>query len=87
MRALVGLWRGLFYRTYIARYLELHPAVTQEEVRAWMIPVAADRLNEHIAGEEESLLHMIRSYLPCSSLLESRTVPLWLTSPGQGEWP
>jgi len=64
MRAIVNLWRGLFHRTYIARYLELHPPVTQDEVRTWMIPVAADRLNEHIAGEEEPLLHMIRSYLP-----------------------
>lgn len=63
MRAVVNLWRGLFYRTYIARYLELHPGATQDEVRYWMIPVAADRLNEHIAGEEGPLLRMIRSYL------------------------
>jgi aminoglycoside phosphotransferase (APT) family kinase protein len=64
MRAFVNLWRGLFYRTYLARYLELHPSVTQDEITTWMIPVAADRLNEHIAGEEEPLLRMIRSYLP-----------------------
>jgi hypothetical protein len=29
-----------------------------------MIPVAAARLNEHIAGEQEPLLSMIQSYLP-----------------------
>jgi len=64
MRAIISLWRGLFYRTYIARYLERHPAATQGEINTWMIPVAAARLNEHIAGEQEPLLRMIRSYLP-----------------------
>lgn len=63
MRALINLWRGLFYRTYIARYLELHPVATQDQIRTWMIPVAAARLNEHIAGEEKPLLRLIQSYL------------------------
>ena len=64
MRAIISLWRGFFYRTYVARYLEQHPAVAQAEVRTWMIPVAAARLNEHIAGEQEPLLRIIQSYLP-----------------------
>lgn len=64
MRAILNLWRGLFYRTYIARYLELQPGVTQDEIRTWMIPVAAGRLKEQIRGEEEPLLRFIQSYLP-----------------------
>lgn len=64
MRALVNLWRGLFYRTYVARYLELHPGVTQDEVTTWMIPVAAGRLKEGIHGEQKPLLSFIQSHLP-----------------------
>jgi aminoglycoside phosphotransferase (APT) family kinase protein len=60
MRAIISLWRGLFYRTYIARYFEQHPAATTSDVRAWMVPVAAARLNEHIAGEQEPLLRIIQ---------------------------
>lgn len=62
MRAIIALWRGLFHRTYLARYLELHPGVTRSEVRAWMIPVAAGRLSEAIPGEQEPLLNLIQSY-------------------------
>lgn len=57
------LWRRAFLRTYLARYLELHPGVTQNEIRLWMIPLAAGRLNERIAGEKEPLLNLIESYL------------------------
>jgi len=64
MRAFVNLWRGLFYRTYIARYLELHPGVTGDAVTTWMVPVAAGRLNEKIPGEQEPLLNFIQSHLP-----------------------
>jgi len=62
-RAAINLWRGMFYRAYIARYLALHPSISLEEIRAWMVLAAADRLNEQIAGEEAPLLRTIRSYL------------------------
>ena len=64
MRAFVNLWKGLFYRTYIARYLELHPGVTGDAVTTWMVPVSAGRLNEKIPGEQEPLLNFIQSHLP-----------------------
>jgi hypothetical protein len=62
-QAIVDLWRGIFYRTYITRYLELHPGVTQDEITTWMIPVAAGRLKEGIAGETESLIKFIKSHI------------------------
>lgn len=64
MRSIVNLGRGLFHRTYIARYLQLHPTITMDDVRTWMIPVAAGRLKEEIPGEQQSLLNFIQSYLP-----------------------
>jgi aminoglycoside phosphotransferase (APT) family kinase protein len=63
MRAVIHLWRGLFYRTYVTRYLELNPGVTQDEIRTWMIPIAAGRLKEQIPGERGLLHGLIRSYL------------------------
>ena len=66
VRVLINLWRGFFYRTYIARYLERHPGVTLNDVRTWMVPVAAARLGEHIEGEQKPLLRIIQSYLPMS---------------------
>lgn len=63
MRILIHLSRSLIYRTYIARYLELHPGVDLDEIRTWMIPIAASRLKEQIQGEQEPLLRFIQSYL------------------------
>ncbi len=63
MRTLVNFWRGSFLRTYIARYLELHPGVSWKEIEDWMIPVAAGRLAEGILGEQQPLLRFIRSHL------------------------
>ena len=62
--ALINLWRGLFYRTYLARYLAQYPGVTRRDIRAWMVPVAAARLEEHIEGEQQPLLRIIQSHLP-----------------------
>jgi thiamine kinase-like enzyme len=62
-QAIVNLWRGLFRKTYITRYLELNLNVTSEEITVWMVPVAAGRLKEAIPGEQEQLLKFIRSRL------------------------
>lgn len=64
MRASINMWRGFFRRSYLARYLALRPQATRAAVKMWIIPVAAARLQERIAGEEEPLLALIRSYLP-----------------------
>jgi hypothetical protein len=63
MRAFANLWRGLFSRTYVARYLELHPGATRDAIRSWMIPVAAGRLREEIPGEQRPILRFIQAHL------------------------
>jgi aminoglycoside phosphotransferase (APT) family kinase protein len=63
-RAIVDLWRRLFYRAYITRYLKLHPGVSMAEIETWMIPVAAGRLMEKIPGEQKVLLAYIQEHLP-----------------------
>jgi hypothetical protein len=61
---IIDLWRGVFYRTYIHRYLELNPGMTRKENSGWVIPVAAGRLVGEIPGVQETLLTFIRSRLP-----------------------
>jgi aminoglycoside phosphotransferase (APT) family kinase protein len=63
IRNLIDLLRGAFYRSYLSRYLALHPQVTWAEVEAWMIPVAAARLREDIPGEQQPILEFIRRSL------------------------
>ncbi|MBG0786154.1 MAG: phosphotransferase [Anaerolineaceae bacterium] len=62
-RTLISLWRGVFYRAYLSRYLALHPGVTREVILDWMVPVAAGRLKENIPGERKLLLQFIRAHL------------------------
>jgi hypothetical protein len=64
MRAVTNLWRELFLRRYLVSYLEMNSGVTQDEIKTWMIPVAAARLKEQIPGEQQKLLHFIQSSLP-----------------------
>lgn len=59
----INFWRKAFLRAYLARYLALHPSVTQQSIRTWLIPVAAARLREGIPGEQETLLTLIQAYL------------------------
>ena len=63
MRMLINIWRGIFYRTYINRYLELHPNVSKKEIVNWMVPVAAGRLAEAVPGEREPIIRFIKSHL------------------------
>jgi hypothetical protein len=55
MRQLVNLLRGIFYRTYLHRYLELNPAVTVTAIHAWIPLVAMARLAENIPGEKRKI--------------------------------
>jgi hypothetical protein len=59
MRNLIDIARGSFCRSYLSRYLELHPQATRGQVEAWMIPVAAARLTENIPGERQPILEFI----------------------------
>ena len=56
---LLALFQKLFYSLYRRQYFKLNPAVNESEVRAWMLPVAAGRLQENIEGEEKRLLNFI----------------------------
>jgi len=58
-RNLINIFRRAVGRSYLGRYLELHPRVTQGQVEAWMIPVAAARLIENIPGEQQTILEFI----------------------------
>jgi uncharacterized protein (TIGR02172 family) len=61
MRVIINIWRKIFYRIYIKRYLELHPGVMKENIDSWMIPIAAGRLAEAIPEEREPILNFIQS--------------------------
>ena len=63
MQLAINLWRKTFLRAYLARYLAVHPGVTQQAIRTWLLPVAAARLREGIAGEQEVLLQLIQADL------------------------
>lgn len=60
MRLLARFARGAFWRAYLRRYLQLNPAVRLEQVRQWVAPVAAARLNEGIPGDQEKMERLIR---------------------------
>jgi len=62
MRMIINIWREIFYRSYIRRYLELNPGVSKEMIDTWMIPVAAGRLHEAIPEEKEPILCFIQSH-------------------------
>jgi hypothetical protein len=64
MKQLVNLLRGLFFRIYLRRYLELNPAVTTSAIDAWLPLVALARLAEDIPGEKEKLETVLRKAFP-----------------------
>ncbi len=61
-RRLIALLRASFHRAYLRRYLKLRPAAP-ERIEAWRLPVAAARLEERIAEEEERLLSLVQALL------------------------
>ncbi len=64
MRQAVNLVRSAFSRAYLKRYLELSTDVRLPEIKRWMIPVAAARLNDGIKGEERALLLYLKRLMP-----------------------
>jgi hypothetical protein len=61
MQKLATLLRGIFYRTYLRRYLELNPSVNIAAINAWLAPVALARLVEGIPGEKDKLLAFLQN--------------------------
>ncbi len=63
MHAIIQLWRGIFFRTYLNRYVALNPTVSRHAIRTWMIPIAAARYGEKRPGEARPLLRFLQSSL------------------------
>ncbi len=60
-RAFINAGRGFVARSYLARYLELRPEISEDDIRLWMAPIAAARMNEGIPGERQQLLNLIHA--------------------------
>jgi thiamine kinase len=59
-RLLVESLRSLAHRTYLRRYRQARP-FRQEELDAWLLPIAAARLSEGIVEEEPDLLALVEA--------------------------
>ncbi|MBC7255272.1 MAG: phosphotransferase, partial [Chloroflexi bacterium] len=66
-RWLIRWAKGAFLRAYLRAYCRLYP-LSLEDVKAWLLPVAAGRLAERIPGEARFLLEMIRARLSVCDL-------------------
>jgi hypothetical protein len=62
-RWLINLLRDQLHATYLRRYLQLQ-SISQRDVDAWQLPVAAARLNEGIPAEKNKLLRLVELSLP-----------------------
>ena len=58
-RALISVGQRLYHQLYLRRYMTLNPEVSFAQVQAWMVPVAAARLNENIGNEERRLIRFV----------------------------
>lgn len=65
-RRLIELGRALWYRLYLHRYCQLR-SISPEEVKGWMLPVAAARLSEGIAEEEQQLVSLVTAMVTQAS--------------------
>jgi aminoglycoside phosphotransferase (APT) family kinase protein len=58
----IDLARPIVRGAYLRRYFQLHPEF-RAQFAAWLIPVAAARLDERIPGEQEQILALIEAGL------------------------
>jgi len=65
-RHLIKIGRALWYRLYLHRYCQLR-SISPEDVRAWMLPIAAARLSEGIAEEEQQWMSLVKTLLAQAS--------------------
>ncbi len=65
-RWLIEAGRALWYQLYLRRYCQLR-SISPEEVKAWMLPIAAARLSEGIAEEEQQLMSLVTAELTQTS--------------------
>jgi hypothetical protein len=62
VKPIVRLFKGLYHRAYLKRYMSLIPN-GGNELEKWMPVIAAARLDERIKGEEDALIEMVRAGL------------------------
>ena len=65
-RRLIETGRALWYRLYLRRYYQLR-SISPDDVKVWMLPVAAARLSEGIAEEEQQLVPLVTAMLTQTS--------------------
>jgi aminoglycoside phosphotransferase (APT) family kinase protein len=58
-RIVVGTGRRHMKRAYLKETIRLDPKLDMRVIRSWMLPIAAARLNERIAAEEQTLLRFL----------------------------
>lgn len=58
LRRVSALGRGALLRSYLTTYERVRP-LDHDRVRAWMLPVATERLAQGVTGERERLLASI----------------------------
>jgi thiamine kinase-like enzyme len=63
---MVHLAGNSFYSTYRRQYVRSNPKITEQQIDKWMIPIAAARLNENIAGEAERILPYLSDRIHCA---------------------
>ena len=61
-RRLINLGRHAFLSAYVHRYTRLR-AMPREQIEAWLVPIAAARLQEGIPAEKARLLTMVEASL------------------------
>jgi len=61
-RLVLTLARTLFRTAYLQRYFQIS-SLSRQQLSNWEVPLAAARLNEGIAGEQEPLLKIIKTRL------------------------
>ena len=60
MKLLINSLRGIFYRVFLNRYLELDPAVTTEAINALLPLMVLAHLAEEIPGEKSRIEAFLR---------------------------
>lgn len=61
-RWLINTVRGWFHRAYLKRYFQLRPS-DRQQLTAWQPVIAAARLSENIAREQDRLLALVKAGL------------------------
>lgn len=73
-RAFLNSARALFRAAYVQRYFQIS-SLSRQPLPNWEVPLAAARLNEGIAGEQASLIKLIKTSLKKKGLFHANRQP------------